>query len=261
MTTNIANVNDLGNGERNTEVRVESKTTVLVANAFPLVRNSIKDLLESTPNLHVVGCAKSKEEVLTLVELHHPQISILDLEIEWPVLTEVVAKLASRDTHALVMSDELNEEMTFELLRAGANGIVSRRVDPELLCRSVKAVACGEIWVSRTATSQLIQRFRMHPAEPAAAAADAKSIVQPAPQTPVRDYGLTRREWDIVRAIGDAMSNKDIAVQLGISEYTVKHHLTNIYNKIGVYSRLELAMMATHHGLVNTTNTNAGAIA
>jgi two-component system, NarL family, nitrate/nitrite response regulator NarL len=264
VTTNIANLNDdldkNGNGERNTEVRVEPKTTVLVANAFPLVRNSIKDLLESTPNVHVVGCAKTKDEVLTLVELHHPQISIIDLEIEWAVLTEVVAKLARRDTHALVMSDELNEEKTFELLRAGANGIVSRRVDPELLCRSVKAVACGEIWVSRTATSQLIQRFRMHPAEPAAAAADAKStsIVQAPAQTPVRDYGLTRREWDIVRAIGDAMSNKDIAVQLGISEYTVKHHLTNIYNKIGVYSRLELAMMATHHGLVNT---NANAIA
>jgi two-component system, NarL family, nitrate/nitrite response regulator NarL len=82
--------------------------------------------------------------------------------------------------------------------------------------------------------------------------------VQAPAQSPVRDYGLTRREWDIVRAIGDAMSNKDIAVQLGISEYTVKHHLTNIYNKVGVYSRLELAMMATHHGLVNT---NANAIA
>ena len=55
-----------------------------------------------------------------------------------------------------------------------------------------------------------------------------------------------------MRAIGDAMSNKDIAVQLGISEYTVKHHLTKIFDKVGVYSRLELAMMATHHGLVNS---------
>jgi DNA-binding NarL/FixJ family response regulator len=103
----------------------------------------------------------------------------------------------------------------------------------------------------------------MHPAEAAGAAPDANSstTAKTAIQ-PVRDYGLTRREWDIVRAIGDAMTNKDIAVQLGISEYTVKHHLTNIYNKIGVYSRLELAMMATHHGLVNTnTNTNANAIA
>ena len=76
MMTNIANLNDdldkNGNGERNTEVRVDSKTTVLVANAFPLVRNSIKDLLESTPNVHVIGCAKTKDEVLTLVELHHP---------------------------------------------------------------------------------------------------------------------------------------------------------------------------------------------
>jgi DNA-binding NarL/FixJ family response regulator len=68
------------------------------------------------------------------------------------------------------------------------------------------------------------------------------------------DYGLTRREWDIVRSIGEAMTNKDIANQLGISEYTVKHHLTSIYDKVGVYSRLELAVRATHHGLVATAS-------
>jgi len=168
----------------------------------------------------------------------------------------MVAKLAGRDTQALVMTDELDEDKTFQLLRAGANGIVSRRVDPELLCRSVRAVAGGEIWVPRTATSQLIQRFRMNPGELVLPSQETSQSSAPVPpNTPVRDYGLTRREWDIVRAIGDAMSNKDIAVELGISEYTVKHHLTKIFDKVGVYSRLELAMMATHHGLVNN---NAG---
>ena len=70
-------------------------------------------------------------------------------------------------------------------------------------------------------------------------------------------FGLTRRELEIVQAIGEAMSNKDIAVHFGISEYTVKHHLTRIFDKIGVYSRLELAMMATHHGLVTRSTTAA----
>lgn len=237
---------------------MDSKITVLIANAFPLVRNSIRDLLDSAPNLEVAGCAKTKDEVFALVDVHHPRVSILDLEVEWTALTDMVAKLAGRETHALVMTDELDEDKTFQLLRAGANGIVSRRVDPELLCRSVKAVAGGEIWVPRTATSQLIQRFRMNPGELIVPSQEARQSSAPVPsQTPVPDYGLTRREWDIVRAIGDAMSNKDIAVQLGISEYTVKHHLTKIFDKVGVYSRLELAMMATHHGLVNS-NAAAG---
>ena len=142
---------------------MDPKITVLIANAFPLVRNSMKDLLDSAPNVEVAGCAKTKDEVFALVDADRPRVSILDLEVEWSTLTDMVAKLAGRDTHALVMTDELDEDKTFQLLRAGANGIVSRRVDPELLCRSVKAVAGGEIWVPRTATSQLIQRFRMNP--------------------------------------------------------------------------------------------------
>ena len=157
-----------------------------------------------------------------------------------------------------MMIDPLDDEKTMELLKAGANGILSRRVDPQLLCRSVHAVACGEIWVSRIATNQLIQRLRMQPAavnaiprqqeeRPSSVTAEAGA------QAPLRNqFGLTPREMDIVRAIGEAMSNKDIATHFGISEYTVKHHLTKIFDKIGVYSRLELAMMATHHGLVAT---------
>jgi DNA-binding NarL/FixJ family response regulator len=236
---------------RNMEVSVESKTAVLIANAFPLVRNSIKELLDNTANLQVVACAKAKEELLTLAQAHRPQVALVDLDVEWPVLTELVSKLAGQHIQSLVMTDELDDDMTFELLKAGANGIISRRIDPELLCRSVKAIARGEIWVSRTATSQLIQRFRMH-SEGGTIKTTSTAQVPVTPQAPTRDYGLTRRELDIVRAIGEAMSNKDIAAQLGISEYTVKHHLTSIYDKIGVYSRLELAMMATHHGLVKT---------
>ena len=238
---------------------METRTSVLIANTFPLVRNSIRELFDNTPNLQVVACAKAKDEVLALADAHRPQVSILDLQIEWPALMDLVTKLSDRQTPTMVMTDELDESQTFEILRAGANGIISRGVDPDLLCRSVRAVAGGEIWVSRIATSQLVQRFRMVvPADISAKPAQQKerssgSMVEAGTQTPPRKtFGLTPREMDIVRAIGEAMTNKDIATQLGISEYTVKHHLTKIFDKIGVYSRLELAMMATHHGLANT---------
>jgi two-component system, NarL family, nitrate/nitrite response regulator NarL len=234
---------------------VDSKTSVLIANDFPLVRNSIRDLLNSTPYLEVVACATSKNDVLPLADAHQPQVSILDLDADWTELQELVKRLSERQIPALLMTDSVDDEKTVDLLRAGFNGVISRRVDGDLLCRSVRAVASGEIWMSRVATNQLLQRIRTHssaaPAPHQTAEGPAATPVQ-VPQPPKNLFGLTRRELEIVRAIGEAMSNKDIAVHFGISEYTVKHHLTRIFDKIGVYSRLELAMMATHHGLVNT---------
>jgi len=235
---------------------VESKTSVLIANDFPLVRNSMRELLNNTPHLEVVACAEAKSEVLTLADVHRPQVSIVDLNEDWAELLRLVKSLSDRQLPTLLMTDAVDDRKTIEVVKAGANGVISRRVDIELLRRSLRAVACGEIWMSRLATNELIQRLRMQPAEMFAASnrlpdKPASTIVTP--QIPPKNqFGLTRRELEIVRAIGEAMSNKDIAVHFGISEFTVKHHLTKIFDKIGVYSRLELAMMATHHGLVES---------
>jgi len=233
---------------------VDSKTSVLIANDFPLVRNSMRELFNSTPNLEVVACATSKGDVLALADMHHPQVSILDVDADWTELQELVKGLSERRIPALLMTDSIDDEKTVDLLRAGFNGVISRRVDADLLCRSIRAVASGEIWMSRLATNQLLQRIRMNSSGVATASQQTEQASAPvqAPQTPKNLFGLTRRELEIVRAIGEAMSNRDIAVHFGISEYTVKHHLTRIFDKIGVYSRLELAMMATHHGLVST---------
>ena len=237
---------------------MEFKTTVLLANAFPLIRNSIKTLLDSTPNLEVVACARTMGEVAQLVDVHQPDVVLLDLYIEHSALTVLVSEVVSgQKSSVLVMTDELEDDMAFNLLRAGANGVVSRKIEEELLCRSITAIARGEIWVSRKTTNQLIERFRMRPAEgpaPTAAAQQSSVPTNERPETAIPDYGLTPRELDVVRAVGEAMSNKDIAVQLGITEYTVKHHLTSIFNKVGVYSRLELAMRAAHHRLIDTTS-------
>jgi DNA-binding NarL/FixJ family response regulator len=234
---------------------VESKTSVLIANDFPLVRNSMKELLNNTPHLEVVACAEAKSEVLKLAEVHRPQVSIVDLNEDWAELVQLVKNLSERQLPTLLMADGVDDYKTIEVVKAGASGVISRRVDVELLCRSLRAVATGEIWMSRLATNHLIQRLRMQPAEKVAASnqrsdKSASTIVTPQ-MPPKNQFGLTPRELDIVRAIGEAMSNKDIAVHFGISEFTVKHHLTKIFDKIGVYSRLELAMMATHHGLVD----------
>ena len=236
------------------EVLVEPKISVLVANDFPMIRNSMRELLNDTPNVRVIACTEAKSEVLPLADAHRPQVTILDLEVEWNALADLVTGLSDRKVPVLVMSDKFDDVKTFELLKNGANGVISRKIDPELLCRSVRAVASGEIWVSRAVVGQLVNKLRITPADmllrpddkrEASASPDFTAQVQLRSR-----FGLTPRESEMVRAIGDAMTNKDIATHFGISEYTVKHHLTKIFDKVGVYSRLELAMFATHHGLV-----------
>src|SRR5262249_17888891 len=159
--------------------------------------------------------AKATHEVLTLADLHRPRVGVMDLDVEWPVLNDLVSRLANLQTTTLVMTDELDDEKTFGVLKAGANGIISRRAEPDLVCKSISALARGEMWVSRESTSQLIQRLLMQPVPVSAAPAPQEEPVskaEPASQTLSR-FGLTRRELEVVRAIGEAMSNKDIAVQ------------------------------------------------
>jgi two-component system nitrate/nitrite response regulator NarL len=106
-----------------------------------------------------------------------------------------------------------------------------------MLFKSIHVAMRGEYWVDGTAVSDLIAIFREASPLPDAPAAQ-------------RRFGLTDREFDIVVALTGGLSNQEIAQQLGISEETVKHHLTKIYDKVGTSTRLELVLFARHHGLV-----------
>jgi len=221
-----------------------------------MIRNRVRELFNDSPNVCVIACTGAKSEVLPLADAHCPQVTILDLEVEWTVLVDLVMGLSDRRVPVLVMSDKFDDVKTLDLLMTGANGVISRSVAPELLCKSVRAVASGKSWVSRAIVGQLVRQLRNTPGKvstlrrrddehEASASPDFTALVQLRTR-----FGLTPRECEIVRVIGEAMSNKDIAAHFGISEYTVKHHLSSIFDKVGVYSRLELAMFATNHGLV-----------
>ena len=144
---------------------MEPQISVLVANDFPMIRNSMRELLNDTPNVRVIACTETNNEVLPLADAHRPQITILDLEVDWTVLVHLVMGLSHRKVPVLVMSDKFDDVKTFELLKTGASGVISRKTAPELLCRSVRAVASGEIWVSRAVVGQLVHQLRVAPAE------------------------------------------------------------------------------------------------
>jgi len=156
------------------------------------------------------------------------------------------------------MSDVLDSSRVIEVLRHGAHGVVPRRTTQELLTKSIYTVLEGGFWVSRAMVADFVHIIReggalqrRGKADGDGADANAATVIQTAgaSEVEIARLGLTRREVQIIGALVDGQTNKDIATTFGISEYTVKHHLTNIYDKLGVYNRVELVLFAINRGL------------
>jgi DNA-binding NarL/FixJ family response regulator len=234
-----------------------------LASDFPILRDSLKSHFTASSGVEVVACANSQSEVLPLLSSLEPAVLLLDLNIPWEDVCELLDRIPSDKTRTLVMADSLDHGRIIEALQHGAYGIVPRRTTPELLVKSIHTVMAGDFWVSRGIFTDLIHLFRriastpkgkhiLDPAsdrkEPQAGQQEVAEAQQPA-AAEESSFGLTRRERQIIDVVVEGQTNKDIASTLGISEYTVKHHLTNIFDKVGVYNRVELVLFAMNHGL------------
>jgi DNA-binding NarL/FixJ family response regulator len=151
---------------------------------------------------------------------------------------------ACASARIIVLVPALDKIEIIEGLRHGVRGVLLKAGPSDLLFRSIRAVAAGQYWIGRETVADLVQSLSSMPASTAAA-------------PPRNNFGLTTRELDIVAALAAGGVNKEIAKQFAISEKTVKHHLTNIFDKLGLSSRLELAIFALHHGLIAAEGTAA----
>jgi DNA-binding NarL/FixJ family response regulator len=127
------------------------------------------------------------------------------------------------------------KDQIVEALQLGARGIVLKDSATQILLQSIRAVMNGEYWVGRESVSNLVQYLR--------------GLIGSGNTARQRKYGLTPRELEIVSAVVAGYANKEIAEHFKISEDTVKHHLSNIFDKIGVSTRLELALFAVNQAL------------
>ena len=134
-----------------------------------------------------------------------------------------------------MLTASIGDHEIVRALELGARGVVLKDEASETLLKAIHAVVEGQYWLGREGVATLVDTWR--------------GVRGAGNSAPNRDYGLTARELEIVAAVTAARSNKDIASKLRISEKTVKHHLTNVFDKLGVSSRLELAMFALNHPL------------
>ncbi len=214
------------------------KVRILIADDHTIFRDGLRRLLESEPEFEIAGEAGDGAEAVSMVQHTRPDLLLLDLAMPrvpgLEALREVVG--LKSPTKVILLTAAIEKKQIIEALQVGAKGVVMKDAATQMLIKAIRTVMQGQYWVGREPVSDMVGYLKQQIA------------TQPAPKA--KSYGLTRREIEILGTIVAGLSNKEIAQKFSLSEDTVKHHLTNIFDKVGVSSRLELALFAINNHLI-----------
>ncbi len=220
--------------ERNGPIRI------VIADDHPIFRDGLRRLLEADARFEVIGEAGDGQEAVSKVASLRPDILLLDLAMPRSNGLQALQELIDLGfpIRPVLLTAAIDPAETIQALQLGARGVILKESATQLLYKCLLAVMSGEFWVGHERVHDIVQHLRTAGREAEAKAATPAMM-------------LTRRELQIVAAIVEGASNKDIGQQFGLSEQTVKNHLSHIFDKVGVSNRLELALYAVHHKLLD----------
>ncbi len=214
---------------------------IVIADDHPIVRDGLKKLLALEDDFTIVGEAADGREVLERVQELDPDVLLLDLRM--PNLDGLSALQALQTTNKrvkviiLTASEDKNEFV--QAMKLGCSGIVLKQTAPDLIVKSIRKVHSGEIWLDSHTTAAVMRQF----------STNADGTMTTTGKGGRERNPLSAREREIVALVAQGYKNKEMAEKMFISEQTVKNHLHNIFDKLGVSDRLELALYAIHKGL------------
>jgi DNA-binding NarL/FixJ family response regulator len=228
---------------------------VIVADSQAIFRAGLRKIFALEDDIRVVGQAETIAQTLAAIQKFSADILILETALTTNPADAVSDLLRQAGKCRLVVVlQEPDQELTLELFRRGAHGIVSREVEPEMLVECLRKVASGEPWLESRAIAWVLDAFRNQGLRPTG----TRPKVQ-----------LTPKESLIVSCVTQGMKNKEIALRVGTTEQVVKNYLRKVYDKLGVADRLELALYCLNHRVVHNevpakpaepTNGAAGAV-
>jgi NarL family two-component system response regulator LiaR len=209
--------------------------SVLIVDDHKVVRQGLEMFLALDAEIEIVGEAAGGEEAVALSAELNPDIILMDLLM--PGMDGIEAtraiKLAQPEVEIIALTSILEDDKVVGAVRAGAIGYLLKDTEPDELCRAIRAAASGQIQLSPAAAQRLVREVR-------------------APDSPET---LTERETEVLRLVAEGLSNRQIALQLSLSEKTVKTHVSNILGKLNLLTRTQAALFAVRAGLVDNSAT------
>jgi DNA-binding NarL/FixJ family response regulator len=215
----------------------EEDIRILIAGEHPIFRHGLRRLLEAEPGFLIVGETGDGSAAPALVRNLAPDILLLGFATSGTSAVDTMRAVTALGTatKAILLTDRVDTPDVTRVIQEGARGLVPKDAAPKVLFDSIRSVMAGRFWLDREEGSGAVTGLRKLEAE----------------RRRTKAFGLTRRELEILRAVVAGYTNKEIAERSSLSENTVKSHLTHIFNKSGASNRVELALFAAHHRLLD----------
>jgi DNA-binding NarL/FixJ family response regulator len=207
---------------------------VLIVDDHAIVRTGLAQLLGTTEDLQLVGEAADGAQAVELAAELHPDVVLMDLSMPGMDGVTATARIlaGNPDAHVLVLTSFSDQTRILDALHAGADGYLLKHAEPETILSGIREIVAGGSPLDPKAARVLLTNRR----------------------TPRPGIRLTDREWEVLRMVGEGLPNKTIARRLGITERTVKAHLTSVYHQLGVTDRTQAALWAQRQVVAPSDN-------
>lgn len=213
---------------------------VLLVGDHTVVRVGLKLLIESYPDMAVVGQAGTNGDAPAIADTVQPHIILVDVtngnDAELNCLPKLLS--AARDARVVVLTGDVEAKVNHRAVELGAMGVVQKTKEPDVLIKAIRKVHSGEAWLDRVTTASVLTELSRRSSREDRDRSESDDIAS-----------LTKRERDVINLVAQGLKNRQIAERLSISDITVRHHLTSIFGKLGVADRFELIIYAYRHGL------------
>lgn len=216
-----------------------TKIRLVVIDDHRVMREGLRLLIQSQPGFEVVGEAGNSKDALLVTEREQPDVILLDIDLGTEDGNEIIPQLlaTANGARVLVLTGLRDQAVHRQAMLHGAMGVVQKEKASEVLVKAIQKVNSGELWYDRSKLGSIVADI-LRGREAEGTDLEATKVGT-----------LTQREREVVALISQGLKNKQIADKLFICETTVRHHLTSIFEKVGVSSRLELIICAFRNGL------------